>query len=163
MRILAVAIVLQSCLAQQPPQAASPAPPRSGLAPLPPRPDGKVRIFVGESEMFYSSSFYSSALSGAAAGNNARIAGGAGGASAAGVMKFTITVMKAIHDTCPEKTIVVSSPEAADYFLRLDTDGIFIIRAKMVAFSRAGEMSFVGETFSIKKDVKRFCKSLPKP
>jgi hypothetical protein len=83
--------------------------------------------------------------------------------AAAGVMKFTITVMKAIHDTCPEKTIVVSRPEAADYFMRLDTDGVFIIRAKMVAFNRVGEMSFVGETFSIKKDVKRFCRSLPKP
>jgi hypothetical protein len=161
MRILAVALVLPSCFAQQPPQV-SPEPSKSGLVQLPPRPDGRYRIFVGESEMFYSSSFYSSALSGAAAGNNTRIAGGAGGGSAAGIMKFTINVMKAIHDSCPEKTIVVSSPEAADYFLRLDTDGIFIIRAKMVAFSRAGEMSFVGETFSIKKDVKRFCKSLPK-
>ena len=80
------------------------------------------------------------------------------GASAAGTVKFTITVMKAIHDTCPEKTIVVSSPDAADYFLRLDTDGIFIIRAKMVAFSRIGEMSFVGEKFSINKDVNLFCK-----
>ncbi len=139
MRILAVAIVLQSCFAQQPPQVL-PEPAKSGIAPLPPRPDGKYRIFVGESEMFYSSSFYSSAISGATAGNSARIAGGAGGASAAGIMKFTITVMKAIHDTCPEKTIVVSSPDAADYFLRLDTDGIFIIRAKMVAFSRIGEM-----------------------
>jgi hypothetical protein len=111
--------------------------------------------------MFYSSSFYSSSVSGSAAGNMAKVVGGGGGASAAGVMKFTINVMKALHDECPEKAIVVSSPEAADYFLRLDTDGVLIIRAKMVAFNRDGEMSFVGSTLSITKDVKRFCASLP--
>ena len=88
-------------------------------------------IFLGESEW--------------RAGNwpqHRRIVGGI-------VEKFAINVMKSLNETCPNKVVIVNSPDVADYFLRLDRDGPFILSAKMVVFSRSGEMSFVEATHSI--------------
>lgn len=142
-------------------QQAVPDPPKPvGLAPLPPRQDGKVRVFVGESEMFYSSGFSTAAVSGSANSKAASVFGSGFGLSSAGIRKFTITVMKSVNDTCPEKVVIVSSPDLADYFLRMDYEGVLILHAKMVAFNRSGEMSFIASERKIDKDVKGFCASL---
>jgi TonB family protein len=140
----------------------APAPPEAKphLAPLAPLPDGKVRVIVGESEMFYSTGFAGSNFSGSAAGSIARASGGGFAVSSSGILKFTIDVMKALNENCPQ-VIVVNDPDQADYFLRLDRNGVLILTAEMVSFNRSGVMTFVTATHSIKKDVKRFCDSLP--
>jgi hypothetical protein len=142
---------------------ATSAAPQNTIQPIAPRPDGKTRVFVGESDVFYSSSFYSAAAGGSANATAARASGGAFGIGSAGVLKFTINTMKALTDACPQKVVIVSSPDAADYFLRLDRDGVLVLTAKMVAFDRSGEMKFISTTHSISKDVKRFCKVIPNP
>ena len=129
--------------------------------PLRARADGKSRIFVGESELFYSSSFSTSSFSAASTITRAKASGLGFGFSSAGILKFTVQIMKTLNDKCADRMIVVNSPELADYFLRLDTQGRFILSRDMVAFARSGEMSFVATTKSMKKDIERFCLSLP--
>jgi hypothetical protein len=125
------------------------------------RADRKSRVFVGETDVFYASSFGASGFSGSANRNAAHASGYGFSGSSSGVLRFAINVMKSISEICPEKAVVVNNPDLADFFLRLDRDGRLVLSAKMVAFSRAGEMTFVGETHSISKDVRRFCVSLP--
>jgi hypothetical protein len=78
-----------------------------------------------------------------------------------GTAKLTINVMKSISENCPQVTIV-QRPDLADYFLRVDHDGL-VFTTKMAAFNHAGEMTFVGIAHSIGKEVKRFSGSLIVP
>jgi hypothetical protein len=112
----------------------------------------KVRVFVGESESFFSSSF------GAASANATSAAATHG--SAAGIEKMTVLVMKTLNDKCPT-VIVVDRPEKADYFLRLDRNGILIRTNAMAVFNKGGEMIFVGTGVRLAKQVKLFCDGLP--
>jgi hypothetical protein len=112
----------------------------------------KVRVFVGESESFFSSSF------GAASANAATAAASHG--SVAGIEKMTVLVMKTLNDKCPT-VIVVDRPEKADFFLRLDRNGILIRTNAMAVFNRGGEMIFVGTGVRLAKQVKLFCDGLP--
>ena len=122
--------------------------------PRPVYPSEKVRVFVGESESFFSSSF------GAATANTATAAATHG--SAAGIEKMTVLVMKTLNDKCPS-VIVVDRPEKADYFLRLDRNGILIRTNAMAVFDKSGEMIFVGTGVRLAKQVKLFCDGLPYP
>jgi hypothetical protein len=117
-------------------------------------PSQKVRVFVGESESFYASSF------GAASANAATAA--ASHSSMATVEKMTVLVMKTLNDKCPT-VIVVDHPDKADYFLRLDRNGILIRTNAMAVFNKSGEMIFVGTGVRLAKQVKLFCDGLPYP
>jgi hypothetical protein len=115
-------------------------------------PSQKVRVFVGESESFFASFFGTAS----AAGKNA----GAVSSSSAGIEKMTVLVMKTLNDKCPI-VIVVNQPDKADYFLRLDRNGVFVRSNAMAVFNRSGEMVFAGASVSLAKEVKRFCAGLP--
>jgi len=115
-------------------------------------PTQKVRVFVGESESFYASSF------GAASANAATAA--ASHSSMATVEKMTVLAMKTLNDKCPT-VIVVDRPEKADYFLRLDRNGILIRSNAMAVFNKGGEMIFVGAGVRLGKQVEKFCEGLP--
>jgi len=115
-------------------------------------PSQKVRVFVGESESFYASSF------GLASANSVR--GSAAQSGSAGIEKMTVLVMKTLHDKCPT-VIVVDHPDKADYFLRLDRNGILVRMNAMAVFNKAGEMIFVGTGLRLNKQVRLFCEGLP--
>ena len=57
---------------------------------------------------------------------------------------------------------VVNKPEIADYFLRLDRNGIFVRTNAIAVFNLSGEMVFAGSSVSLNKEVIRFCAGLPK-
>lgn len=116
-------------------------------------PEPVGRIFIGDSESFYASSF------GAASANAANAT--AFHASSAGTEKWTVMAMKAVHDKCPQLT-VVDRPDRADYFLRLDRNGAFVRLNAMAVFNRSGEMVYVGAGLSLQKQVKKFCATLSK-
>jgi len=80
--------------------------------------------------------------------------------SSAGVEQLTVLVMKTLNEKCPMVT-VVNQPDKADYFLRLDRNGIFIRSNAMAVFNRNGEMVFAGASVSLGKEVTRFCTGLP--
>lgn len=121
--------------------------PTPALAPLPPRPDGKIRIFVGDSEAFVASSF------GAGSGK------GAMGGSSASTQKFTVLTMKEVNSRC-KSVIIVNRPDISDLFLRLDMSiAFFTVRADMAVFNREGEMVFAASSVALRRDVKRFCES----
>lgn len=112
----------------------------------------KVRVFVGESESFFASSF------GTASANAA--GGSATHTSSAGIEKMTVLVMKTLNEKCGS-VIVVNRPDSADYFLRLDRNGIFVRSNAMAVFNKAGEMVFVGAGVRLTKQVEKFCDGIP--
>ena len=128
----------------------------AGKHPKPPPasvdPSQKVLVFVGESEAFFASSF------GTASANNTSAS--AVHTSSAGVEKMTVLVMKTLNEKCPT-VIVVNQPDKADYFLRLDRNGVFIRSNAMAVFNRSGEMVFVGAGVRLAKQVNKFCDGLP--
>jgi hypothetical protein len=74
---------------------------------------------------------------------------------------MTVLVMKTLHEKCPT-VIVVNQPDKADYFLRLDRNGVFVRSNAMAVFNRSGEMVFAGASVSLSKEVNRFCAGLPR-
>ena len=141
LRYFALAFGVIASFAQQPaapvpaPAAPDPAKPIK-FEPIPPRADGKARVFVSESRTLYANGFGFS------------------------VRNLTITVMKSINDTCPDKAVIVDNADMADYFLHIDFEGTLLVHAKLAVFKRSGEMSFVASERKIDKDVKGFCASL---
>jgi hypothetical protein len=143
LRYFALSFSVIAIFAQQP-AAPPPAPPAPAsdpakpikFEPIPPRADGKSRVFVSESRTLYANGFGFS------------------------VRNLTITVMKSINDTCPDKAVIVDNADMADYFLHIDFEGTLLVHAKLVVFKRSGEMSFVASERKIDKDVKGFCASL---
>lgn len=115
-------------------------------------PATKVRVFVGESESFISSAF------GTAAATNK--SAHAVSSSSATMEKMTVLVMKALNDKCP-RVIVVNQPDKADYFLRLDRNGVFVRSNAMAVFNKVGEMVFADAGVNLTKEVKKFCSNLP--
>jgi TonB family protein len=120
--------------------------------PLLPRPEGKARVFVGNNERFLASNFGSPSVSGSSTENKARVEGL--------VPKSTLTILKSIGEACPDKVVVVNSPDLADYFIRTDYENMSLEPPKMVAFNRSGEISFMSSTRKIDKDAQDFCSSL---
>ena len=118
-------------------------------APLAPRTDGKLSVFVGDSETFYSSSF------GTAAGRTAVQS------SQAGSMKFTVLVMKEIDKRCAN-VVVVNRPDLAEYFVRFEVNAsLFVFRPGMAVFNRSGDMVFVDTSANYTKEVKHLCEKPP--
>jgi hypothetical protein len=115
-------------------------------------PQEKTRVFVGESEAFVASSF-------GVASPGSR-SSSAVQSSSAGMEKWTVYVMKDLSDNCPN-VIVVNQPDKADYFLRLDRNGVLVRLNAMAVFNRAGEMVFVGAGARLTKQVKKFCDGIP--
>lgn len=121
--------------------------------------EGKLRVFVGESETWEASGFNVASASGSANWRSAQSSAGAFGMSHAGMVKLTVAVMKQLNDHCPT-VVVVNRQDNADYFVRLDHNRtMWAIHENMAVFNRAGEMVFVSSTHSVSKDVKRFCES----
>jgi hypothetical protein len=122
-------------------------------APAPIDPAQKIRVFVGESETFLASSF------GTASANSKSAS--AVQSSSAGFEKMTVLVMKELSEKCPT-VIVVNNPDKADYFLRLDRNGVFVRTNAMAVFNHSGEMVFAGSSVRLGKEVARFCAGLPR-
>ena len=127
------------------------------VTPLPvQRLDGRTRIFIGETSEWQASSFN---IAHASASSSGAVAGGFG-ASHAGLMSSTISVMNQINQHCAG-VLIVNRPDIADLFLRLDqSTSMWARHDDMAVFNRAGEMIFVTSTHSISKDAKQFCKNL---
>jgi hypothetical protein len=70
--------------------------------------------------------------------------------------------MKALHDKCPELTIV-NRPDDADYFVRIDRNGAMFRRTGMAVFNRAGEMVFAASSISTPKEAGRSCRQVIDP
>ena len=114
-------------------------------------PDGRIRIFVGDSETWESTSFSAAAAS-------RTLANGFGGATA-GTVKLTIRVMQEINDRC-KPVVIVNKPDTADLFVRVDHNrGMWSVHEDMAVFNKAGEMVFASSSPKIQNDVKKFCKS----
>lgn len=115
-------------------------------------PDGRLRIFVGNSETWESTSFGSSAA-------NRTFANSMSG-SQSGTVKLTVATMKQIGDHCKDSVVVVNRPDNADLFVRVDHNrGMWSIHEDMAVFNRAGEMVFAASSGKLSRDVSRFCKS----
>ncbi len=146
--------VRASSAADQRPPSAQPVT-AAQIPPADPHPsNGKKRVFVGESNTFYNSSFSTSSASLVATNSYAKGNARGFGFSSAGMQRFAINIMKAIHDNCPNLD-VTDDLDTADFFLRMDRDAVFG-PAKMAIFDRTRTMVFVASTHSISKDVKRF-------
>jgi hypothetical protein len=113
--------------------------------------DPRIRIFVGESEAWQASSF-------SALGANSSLAT-AFGASQSGAVKLTVVMMKEISERCPN-VVIVSKPDSADLFVRVDRNtGRFGWHEDMAVFNKSGEMVFAASSGKVSKDAKRFCES----
>lgn len=124
------------------------------------RPNGRTRIFVGETSEWQASSFNLAHSAGSFSGRSGSVAAGAFGISHAGTMKLTISVMNQVNQHC-QGVLIVNNPDIADLFVRLDqSTSMWARHDDMVVFNHAGEVIFVTSTHSISKDAKRFCRAL---
>lgn len=113
--------------------------------------DGRIRVFVADSESWQASSFN--------VGGAGQKAAGFAGASQAGQSKFTVGVMAQLYKHCPTVT-VVDKPDRAEYFVRVDqATSVWMIHQNMAVFNRTGDMIFAASSGKISRDVKRFCES----
>jgi hypothetical protein len=123
-------------------------------------PDGRPRIFVGETSEWQASSFNVAHYGASYTGFSGSAAAGSFGMAHAGLMKLTVSVMNQINLHCTN-VVIVDRPELADLFIRLDqSTSMWARHDDMAVFNLGGEMMFVASTHSMSKDVKRFCKSL---
>jgi len=113
--------------------------------------DGRIRVFVGDSQTWEATSF--------GAGAATRSIANAMGSSHAGTVKLTVAVMKHLDEYCKTVT-VVNQPENADLFIRMDHNrGMWSVHEDMAVFDRKGEMVFVASSVKVSRDVKQFCES----
>jgi hypothetical protein len=109
--------------------------------------DGKVRVFVTDSESWTVSGGFAAA-SGA----------GAGGVSG-GARPQTAEIMKTFRERCPRLTVTIRQ-DNADYVVLLDHEGgkDFVRRDNKIAiFNKAGDMIYSGSTRSLGNAVKDAC------
>jgi hypothetical protein len=142
-----VAAMLESA-----PVAAAPA----ATGPSPESSDGKIRVFVTDSQSWETRG------SGGGGGNNN---GWGGGSSfAGGARPQTAEIIKTINQRCPEIT-VTNNLGRADFVLTLDHEGgksLLAHRNKIAVFNRAGDDIFSNSTRELGNAVKDACEVMTK-
>jgi hypothetical protein len=116
--------------------------------------DGKIRVFVTDSQSWETRG------GGAAGGNNH--AWGAHSWMAGGARPQTQEIIKTLNQRCPEIT-VTNNVEKADFVLTLDHEGgkgLLAHRNKVAVFNRDGDDIFSGSTRELGNSVKDACQAM---
>ncbi len=144
-------------LAQQAPppvqqQAATAAPQPAPATTQGPPSDGKIRIYVSDSQSWE--------MSGAWGASN----GSGGGHESGGARPQTAEIIKTFNQRCPEYT-VTNNKERANYAAILDHEGgkgALHRRNKVVVFNRDGDAVFSDSTRELGNSVKDACAAIQK-
>ena len=139
---------------QSTPTPAAPAVPPVAAPVATPANDGKIRVFVTDSQSWET-------RSGSSAGGN-RNAWGAHSWMAGGARPQTAEIIKTINQRCPEVT-VTNNTEKADYVLTLDHEGgkgLLAHRNKIAVFNRDGDDIFSDSTRELGNSVKDACQAI---
>jgi hypothetical protein len=134
---------------QQPPQAATP--PAPVTTQVPPS-DGKIRIYVADSQSWEMSGGW-----GAANGTG-------GGHESGGARPQTAEIIKTFNQRCPEYTIT-NNKDRANYAAILDHEGgkgALRHRNKIAVFNRDGDAIFSDSTRELGNSVKDACTAIQK-
>ena len=122
------------------------------LAPTAPGQDGRIRIFVMDSQSWEVSG-------GAGGGRDA-----AGGSMSGGARPQTTEIMKTFAERCPSCTVTIDR-ERAEYTVRLDHEGgkALVLRDnKVVVFNKEGDLIYSGSTRMLGNAVKDACAAIEK-
>jgi hypothetical protein len=134
---------------QQAPQAASqPAPATTQGPPS----DGKIRIYVSDSQSWQMSGGWGAAN------------GAGGGHESGGARPQTAEIIKTFNQRCPEYT-VTNNKERANYAVILDHEGgkgLLAHRNKIAVFNRDGDAIFSDSTRELGNSVKDACAAVGK-
>lgn len=136
-------------------QDAAPVPQPSTAAPvaIPPG-DGKIRVFVTDSQSWET-------RGGSSAGGNQN-GWGAHSWMAGGARPQTAEIIKTLNQRCPEIT-VTNNTEKADFVLTLDHEGgkgLLAHRNKIAVFNRDGDDIFSDSTRELGNSVKDACQAI---
>lgn len=149
-------IFVSSAAAQQPqapppvqkPPAAEPSAPSTQAPPN----DGKIRIYVTDSQSWE--------VTGGWGVSN----GSGGGATRGGARPQTAEIIKTFNQRCPEYTIT-NNKERANYAVILDHEGgkgLLMHRNKIAVFNREGDAIFSDSTRELGNSVKDACAAISK-
>ena len=134
---------------QQAPQATpQPAPP----TPQPPPSDGKIRIYVSDSQSWEMTGGWGAAN------------GSGGGHESGGARPQTAEIIKTFNQRCPEYT-VTNNKDRANYAVILDHEGgkgLLRHRNKLAIFNREGDVIFSDSTRELGNSVKDGCAAITK-
>lgn len=120
----------------------------------PPASDGKIRVFVTDSQSWETRGGSSAGGNGNAWGAHSWIAGGA--------RPQTAEIIKTLNQRCPELT-VTNNTEKADFVLTLDHEGgkgLLAHRNKIAVFNRDGDDIFSDSTRELGNSVKDACQAI---
>jgi len=134
---------------QQTPQAAPQ--PASPTAQTPPS-DGKIRLYVADSQSWEMSGGWGAAN------------GAGGGHESGGARPQTAEIIKTFNQRCPEYTIT-NNKDRANYAVILDHEGgkgLLRDRNKLAVFSRDGDVIFSDSTRELGNSVKDACAAITK-
>lgn len=158
-------IAQNAALKTQPVEAIVPVAPAASVPPAaaaqgPPN-DGKIRIYVSDSESWEMVGGWS-----AAGYRNSDGSGGFGGGghTAGGARPQTAEIMKTFNQRCPEYTIT-NNKDRANYAVILDHEGgkgLARRRNKIVVFNRDGDSIFSDSTRELGNSVKDACAAITK-
>jgi len=155
--VFVLAFGANSALAQQAPppvqqQTATAAPQPTPATTQGPPSDGKIRIYVSDSQSWE--------MSGAWGASN----GSGGGRESGGARPQTAEIIKTFNQRCPEYT-VTNNKERANYAAILDHEGgkgALHRRNKVVVFNRDGDAVFSDSTRELGNSVKDACAAIQK-
>ncbi len=134
---------------QTPPSAAQPAPPPGQQAP--PN-DGKIRIYVSDSQSWQMTGGWGAAN------------GAGGGHESGGARPQTAEIIKTFNQRCPDYT-VTNNKDRANYAVILDHEGgkgLLGHRNKIAVFNRDGDAIFSDSTRELGNSVKDACAAITK-
>ena len=134
---------------QQTPQAAPP--PASPTAQAPPS-EGKIRLYVADSQSWEMSGGWGAAN------------GAGGGHESGGARPQTAEIIKTFNQRCPEYT-VTNNKDRANYAVILDHEGgkgLLRHRNKTAVFNRDGDVIFSDSTRELGNSVKDACAAITK-
>jgi hypothetical protein len=135
---------------EQTPQKAAPQPPPAPT-PAPPS-DGKIRLYVADSQSWEMSGGWGAAN------------GAGGGHESGGARPQTAEIIKTFNQRCPEYTIT-NNKDRANYAVILDHEGgkgLLRHRNKTAVFNRDGDVIFSDSTRELGNSVKDACAAITK-
>jgi hypothetical protein len=114
--------------------------------------DGKVRVYISDSESWQ------------VAGGWAAANGSGGGHESGGAQPQTAEIIKTFNQRCPDLT-VTNNKDYANYAVILDHEGgkgVLRVRNKIAVFNRIGDAIFSDSTRSLGNSVKDACEAIKK-
>jgi hypothetical protein len=114
--------------------------------------DGKVRVYISDSESWQVTGGWASAN------------GSGGGHESGGARPQTAEIIKTFNERCPDLT-VTNNKDYANYAVILDHEGgkgVLRVRNKIAVFNRIGDAIFSDSTRSLGNSVKDACEAIKK-